>query len=273
MVRKADVLALEQQLGVGLEGKTALVTGAGRGIGLATARLLGAAGARVAIIDVDEARAHSAAAGLVAEGLDALPYVVDMSDRSAVAVVVAEVADAFGRLDVCVDVAGGSAPSPLMEATEEHWNQQLTMNLFHHLWIAQASWRAMADSGGGAFVFVSSVHSLFGVPERGAYAVARAGQVSLTKTLGCELAEHGIRVNAVALGAIDSPKVTLNDTPEKRRAHESVIPMGRRGTSDEAAKAILFLASDLASYVTGQLLVVDGGMSVLSHLNLAKAGM
>ena len=253
---------------LGLKGKSALVAGAGQGIGRATALLLAEAGARVACMDVDPVRRDAVVAEVRAGGAEAVPVEGDLLVRADVDAAVASVVEAFGGLDVAVDIVGVARWNPVLEMTDDDWDASFDLVLRHVFFLAQAAARHMVESGGGAIVSVASVSGLFAAPGHAAYGAAKAGLVSLTKTLAVELAPAGVRVNAVAPGAVRTPRVLEKLTPEREAQSGKSIPLGRMAEPEDIARVALFLCSDLAGYVTGQTVVADGGASVKFPLSL-----
>jgi NAD(P)-dependent dehydrogenase (short-subunit alcohol dehydrogenase family) len=238
-----------------LDGRVAVVTGAGTGIGRGIAAGLAAFGARVAIW---EQNSESCAA--TAEALDVLGLPTDVRDGTAVDGALARTLEQLGPVSILVNNAGGTFASPLLETRENGWDALYRSNLRHVLLCTQRVARAMVDAGiGGSVINVTSIEGARAAPGHAAYAAAKAGVISYTKTAALELAPHGIRVNALA------PDMTLTEglrslAPpgfDERMRH--AIPIGRAGHVDEMAKAAVFLASEMASYITGQTLHVDGG--------------
>jgi 3-oxoacyl-[acyl-carrier protein] reductase len=248
---------------LGLTGKRALVAGAGQGIGRATVLALAAAGARVACVDFDADRAEA-----VAKEVDGLPLVVDARRRDDVERAVAETVHAFDGLDVCVDIIGEARWGRLLEFTDEDWDASFDLVLRHVFYLGQAAGKVMVEQGGGSFVAIASVSGLRSAPGHGPYGAAKAGLMALVRTLAVELAGAGVRVNAVAPGAVLTPRVLAQTTDERRAESAKAIPLGRQAQPEEIANAVLFLASDLASYITGQTLVVDGGATAQFPLSL-----
>jgi 3-oxoacyl-[acyl-carrier protein] reductase len=244
----------------GLDGKRALVTGAARGIGLATAERLGREGARVALLDVDAAALDEA---LAAAGDGALAIHADVRDEDAVRAAVDGAVARWGGLDVVVanaaiQLSGSDDRADRLD--RDVWQATLDVNLTGAFLTAKHGARALLECGGGAIVCVGSPAGAFGIA-RGmqAYAASKAGLLGLTKSIARELASRGITVNAVAPGFIETD-MTAALTPEQRDLLSKQIPLERLGSPEDIAKAVLFLASDDASYITGQVLVVDGGM-------------
>ncbi len=251
---------------LGLRGKRVLVAGAGQGIGRACVLGFAEAGARVACVDVEPERARAVAAEA---GAAARAIVADLRERADVERAVAEAVDAFGGLDVAVDVVGEARWGRVLELSDADWDASFALVLRHVFHLAQAAGRRMVAQGtGGALISIASVSGLAAAPLHGAYGAAKAGLVALTKTLAVELAASGIRVNAVAPGAVLTPRLLAMTTPERRAETARAIPLGRLAEPEEIAKAVVFLVSDLASYVTGQTLVVDGGATVQFPLSL-----
>lgn len=256
-------------LDFGLKGKRALLAGSGQGIGRACALALAEAGARVACVDVDEASARAVAAEIGAAGGEALGMHADVRSRDDVETVAQAAVAALGGVDVCIDIIGEARWGRVLELTDADWDDSFALVLRHVFYLAQSVGRQMVVQGtGGAIVSIASVSGLASAPLHAAYGAAKAGLIALTKTMAVELAAARIRVNAVAPGAILTPRVIARLTAERRAESARAIPMGRLGQPEEVAKAVVFLASDLASYVTGQTLVVDGGATVQFPLSL-----
>jgi len=254
---------------LGLRGKRALVAGAGQGIGRATVLALAAAGARVACVEVEPARREAVAREACEAGGEAVPVEADIRTRAGVAAAVEATVAALGGVDVAVDIVGEARWGRVLELSDDDWDASFALVLRHVFHLAQVAGRRMVSQGsGGALVSIGSVSGLSSAPLHGAYGAAKAGLVALTKTLAVELAASRIRVNSVAPGAVLTPRLLAVTTPERREASARAIPMGRLATPEEIASAVLFLASDLASYVTGQTLVVDGGAMAQYPLSL-----
>jgi len=247
-----------------LAGRHALVTGAASGIGQATARRLAAAGAAVVVDHLGDAEA---AGVLVAEierdGGRALAVEADVSDEAQVDAMFARAREVFGPIDVLVNNAGREKPFALLDMPLEEWNAVLALNLTGPFLCARALARGLAPHAGGVIVNVSSVHELVPWPMFSHYCASKGGLKLFAQTIARELAPRGIRVVNVAPGAILTPiNQELADDPDKRRAIEAEIPLGRLGQPEEVAAAIAWLAGPEAQYITGSTLFVDGGMSL-----------
>jgi NAD(P)-dependent dehydrogenase (short-subunit alcohol dehydrogenase family) len=249
-----------------VEGRTALVSGAGSGIGRATGRLLAAHGARVALVDIDGASAERAAAEIRDASGQALALEADAASETDVKRVVGAAAEAFGGLNVLVNNAGiaSGAPASSDELSLEQWDEMLRVNFRGYLLMSRAAQPWLFREGGVVVNNASSV-AISSAPGAAHYATAKAAVVMLTRQLAAEWGRHGVRVNAVAPGIIDTGFGRPADQrhvvdPARRARHERFIPLGREGTADDVAKVILFLCSDLAGYVNGQNILIDGGL-------------
>lgn len=242
-----------------LTGQSALITGAGRGIGLAVAKTLAREGAAVAIADLDGDRAKSAAAAVEAQGGRALAITADVADPAAVTAMIASTIAAFGKIDALVNNAGIGGKTPFLETTLEEWRRIIDVNLTGAFLVAQGVAREMVKSGGGKIVNIASLSGQRGGDGRAAYGSAKAGLDLLTKVMAVELAPHGINVNAIAPGPIETEMAVFAHDAATRAAYNYLVPMSRYGTPEEIADAALFLCSDESRYVNGHTLNVDGG--------------
>ncbi len=240
----------------------AVVTGGGSGIGEAVVRGLVAEGASVVVVDVNEAAAQRVADGL-GVGRQACAAALDVSDRTRVDALMTEAADRFGRLDVLVNCAGVRGVGSVMDVEPDPWRRVHAVNLEGTLNACQSFARLASQAGRpAAIVNVSSMAGIMGIPNRASYVSSKHAIIGLTRALAMEVGPLGIRVNAVAPGMIRTPmtEVMFQDPDDERRIRASQ-PLGREGRAEEVAAAILFLASDQASFVTGAILPVDGGFS------------
>lgn len=247
---------------LGLRGKKALVIGAGQGMGEAVCLALAGAGCDLVCVDLDPERAEAIAARVRELGQRGHALSGDIAEDSAGARLLADAHGAFGALDVLVTIVGSAGFRPLLDMSADQWDEDQRINL-RYVFLAAKTFAAqrIEAKGPGAIVAVSSISGLVAAPRHGAYGAAKAGLVHLVKTMASEWGVHGIRVNSVAPGSIVTPR--LPDTAEWREQIErSPLPMQRRGTVDEVASAVLFLCSDMAAYVTGQTLAVDGGLAI-----------
>ncbi|WP_285588652.1 SDR family NAD(P)-dependent oxidoreductase [Actinomycetospora sp. NBRC 106378] len=235
----------------------AVITGAGSGIGAVLARHAAKEGYRVAAWDVDEEAVSSVAAAI---GEACVPSRVDVTDDGAVVAAIADLPEAPALV---VNNAGVVRFGPLLELAAQDWRTALDVNLTGTFLVARAAAaRMIAEGLGGAIVNISSINGLAAAPGAGAYTASKAGVVMLTEHMALEWGAHGIRVNTVAPGLIDAGMSdAIYADPEVRRLRSGRVPLGRLGTAQDVADTVLFLASDRAAYVTGQMLAVDGGIT------------
>jgi NAD(P)-dependent dehydrogenase (short-subunit alcohol dehydrogenase family) len=244
-------------------GRAALVAGGGSGIGRASAALLAERGAAVMVADVHEAAAAAAAAAIVAAGGRAEARRCDVTVAEDVAAVLDTTRARFGRLDVVINAAGILRASALEATSEKEWNEVLGVNLTGAFLLTRAALVALREEGGGAIVLIASRMALRVKEHHGAYAASKAGILQLTQMAALEGAPHGIRVNCVCPGFVDTPMTRTGYGEEAFAAWSQVCPLGRPGRPEEIARAMLFLASDEASFITGVALPVDGGRTIL----------
>jgi len=246
-----------------LEGKTAIVTGGSRGIGRAIAEALAARGADVAIADIQFELAQATAQEIAAEsGQQVIPVEINVASLEQARAMVKTVLDTFGKVDILVNNAGITRDDLLMRMKEADWDDVININLKGAWNCSKAVIRSMMKKRYGKIINISSVSGQAGQAGQTNYSASKAGLIGLTKAMAREVASRGINVNAVAPGFI--PTVLTNDLPDELKdAILSATPMGRMGTPQEIANAVAFLASDDASYITGQVLGVDGGMVMM----------
>ena len=245
-----------------LSGRTAIVTGGSLGIGFGIARGLASAGASVVIASRRETLARSAAESLQKEGLSAVAVPTDVSQTSSIDDMVKQVIKDFGKIDILVNSAGFVIRKPAEDFTEEEWDRLMATNLRGLFFCCQRVGREMIRNRKGKIINISSVVSQLAQSARAVYAVSKAGVSHVTRTLALEWAPHHINVNAIGPGVTitDINKKHFADHPEELRKFVEAIPLGREGYPDDYAGAAVFLASDASDYVTGQILLVDGGM-------------
>jgi len=241
---------------IDLTGRTALVTGSTRGIGRAIAETLAGAGARVAVVGRDAGRAEEAARAI---GHDAAGFACDVTDIASITALVESVEKAFGRIDILVNNAGLTRDNILFRLKDDDWDTVLDANLRGAFVAIRAASRGMMKRRWGRIINIASVVGIIGNKGQANYAASKAGLIGLTKSVAKELASRNILINAVAPGFIETD-MTAAMTPEARETLSGQIPLERLGTPNDVAATVAFLASDFASYITGQVLVVDGGL-------------
>ena len=257
----------------GLRGKNALVTGATSGIGQAIAVRLAQAGANIAINyrkspdaaeDTEEMAMQKACGNIEGCGVKSLLVQGDVSQEADIVKMVNTVVEQFGSLDILVNNAGIQTASPSHEIETADFDQVIAVNLRGaYLCARETIKHLLSQNRAGVIINISSVHEIIPRPTYVSYSISKGGMENMTKTLALEYADRGIRVNAVAPGATITPiNEAWTEDPQKQAEVESHIPMGRAGTSEEMAAAVAFLASDEASYITGQTLFVDGGLTL-----------
>jgi 2-dehydro-3-deoxy-D-gluconate 5-dehydrogenase len=251
-----------------LDGKIAIVTGAGSGLGLATAHALAAEGACVAVTELPGRidRAEATVESITAQGGNAFSVALDVTSLESIEAAVNHIVDREGRVDILVNNAGLNIAKPAFDVTEEDWDRVVDVNLKGLFFMAQAAGRAMRDQSpaGGVIINISSIMGLVGYYNRAAYCSSKAGVVNLTRVLAIEWAEHDIRVNAVCPTFVETELNRHLFADESFREEIlSRTPLRRLGTPEDVAAAVVFLASPAASLITGHALATDGGWTAM----------
>jgi len=244
-----------------LENRVAVVTGAGRGIGEAIARRLAGEGAVVAVCDVMLENAQQVAASLTRSGTKAGAYAVNVTDSKQVTEVCDKIVADFGRVDILVNNAGITRDGLLLRMSDEDWDAVLGVNLKGAFLFTRTLSRTMLKQRSGVIVNIASIVGIMGNAGQANYSASKAGLIGFTKTVAKELASRWIRSNAVAPGFIQTP-MTDKLSAEAKKMQTDFIALKRLGLPEDVANVVLFLASDLSSYVTGQVIAVDGGLAM-----------
>ncbi|MBN2037928.1 MAG: 3-oxoacyl-[acyl-carrier-protein] reductase [Chitinispirillaceae bacterium] len=242
-----------------LQSKKALVTGGGRGIGREIALRLAEAGCDVAVSDIDAQTITSTAADCEKLGVKALALTADVSHASGVEAMFTSVLETFGSIDILVNNAGITRDTLIMRMKEADWDQVLDVNLKSAFLCCREAARPMLKARCGTVINIASVVGLYGNAGQANYSASKAGLIGLTRTLAKEFAGRNVTVNAIAPGFIRTAMTDKLSEPDKKRITDN-IALGRMGEALDVANAVLFLSSPLAGYVTGQVLVVDGGL-------------
>ena len=246
-----------------LVGRSAVVTGVSQGIGRASAVALARAGANIAGVYLgDEAEGDSVRRSIEELGAEAVIFPADTGDPDTAGRLAEEATGRWGSLDIWVNNAARLMVKPLIETSNDDWHGLLAANLHGYFYGSRAAAEVMYRQRRGRIVNVTSAADILFVSNLGAYSAAKGGILALTKTLALEAAEHGVTVNAVAPGAVDTPLNLTAYTPEVRATYNDRIPLGRIGSEEEIADVVVFLASEASRYMTGHELVVDGGLVI-----------
>lgn len=247
-----------------VKGRVAIVTGAAQGIGEAIARRLSHEGAAVAILDIQHEKAQGVARDIEAKGGKAIAVRMNITDSQAVKRAVREVEDVFGRVDILVNNAGWDKVAPFIELDEEIWDRTIAINLRGHMTVTRAVLDGMISRNYGKIINIASDAGRVGSSGESVYSACKGGIIAFTKTLARELLRYNILVNCICPGPTDTGLLASmgKDNPKLLEALERAIPMRRLGKPEELAPAVAFLASDEASYITGQTLSVSGGLTM-----------
>jgi len=241
-----------------LEGKSAIVTGAGQGIGEGIARVLGREGAKIVVADLNLANAQKVANKINENGGQALAIECDVSQKSSVDQMIAETLAKFGKVDILVNNAGIYPFKPFLEMTEDDWDKVIVINLKGSFLCSQAAAQKMSE--GSKIVIISSIAAFVGFPGLVHYCASKGGLDASIRAIALELSKKKININAIAPGAIETPGATSTD--EIKNQTIAKIPLARMGQPEDIANAVVFLASEKADYITGQTLIVDGGWTL-----------
>jgi NAD(P)-dependent dehydrogenase (short-subunit alcohol dehydrogenase family) len=253
----------------GLEGKNVIVLGGGQGMGESTSKYLSRVGCNVAVIDMDLSRAERVAAEVTKQGSRGMAYAVDATNDKALQDTLTQVDKDMGGVDGMACIIGMAGWASLLEMTPDQWDLDHRRNLRYFFLAAQTIAGSMIRRGKpGSIVGVTSIDGIRSAPYHASYGAAKAGLINLVRSMSSEWAALGVRANTVAPGAIITPRIP-EGTSEEEKARMRMVPMLRRGTTDDIGKAILFLLSDLSAYVTGQTLAVDGGFTSVGPIDYA----
>lgn len=247
-----------------LDGRSALVTGAGKGLGRAVAIGLAEAGADVAVLARTAADLEAVAAGIRALGRRALVKQADATRAAEVDAAVADIAATFGRLDILVHAVGASMRKPVLDLSDSEWTWLMETNLTSTFVVCRAVGRVMTMQRGGSIINIASAAGLRGRPTNAPYSAAKAGMINFSRALAMEWASAGVRVNTLAPGRFLTPLTAPEMTdPEKYEAFVRHVPLRRIGQPDELKEIVVWLASDASSFATGSVIVIDGGQTLL----------
>ena len=254
----------------GLEGKNALVIGGGQGMGESTVMRLAEAGANVTVLDLEISRAEAVAAKARAFGGKTWAVSANVLDDAALNAIIARIDADMGGIDSMASIVGMAGWNRLVDMSEAHWDMDQGRNLRYFFIAAREVAKSMMKrKKTGSIVAITSIDGVRSAPYHAAYGAAKAGLVSLAKSLSGEWAPYGVRFNVVAPGGVVTPRIPITD-PEKERIRMEMVPMRRRGEVQDIANALVFLLSDMATYITGHTLAVDGGYTATGPMDYAR---
>jgi NAD(P)-dependent dehydrogenase (short-subunit alcohol dehydrogenase family) len=246
-----------------LKNKVALITGARRGMGKSHAIALAKQGAKVVVTDINQAECQAVVDEIKNFNGEAIAFKLDVANKSEIDSVVAEIVKKYGQLDILINNAGIVQFKPFLELSEEDWDKTIDINLKGEFLCAQAAAKVMKEKGGGVIVNIASVamgQQGIGMPNIVHYCASKGGIAGMTEAMAAELAPFNIRVNAVAPGMIDTPMVdVVKADPKMTEGMLQRVPLKRFGRSEEVSELVVFLASDSSSYMTGSVVIIDGG--------------
>ena len=250
-----------------LEGRKAIITGGGAGIGEAIAKAFAKEGASVVLADMDLETTEGGAAALRDDGHTAHAVQCDVRDGKSVADMVGEAAQRLGSIDTIVNNAGWGRAGKLLETSEEDWDRMMDVNVKGVFLVSKHTLPYLLDSGGGCIINMASVAGVVGVPDRTAYCASKGGVISLTRAIALDYVEQGLRCNSISPGTVDTPWVgrMTAQFPDPEATWAEMVarqPMGRLGQPDEVAAGAVYLASDDAAFITGTNIIIDGGMTM-----------
>jgi NAD(P)-dependent dehydrogenase (short-subunit alcohol dehydrogenase family) len=249
-----------------LDGRVFVVFGTGTGIGGETVRALKTLGATVACVDLDEATAAAAA------GDEGLAIAADVSQPGAIQRALNAVVDRWGRLDGVIDVIGAALFKTFADTSDQEWDRQVDLVIRHAFRILRASTPLLRESGGGTLGFIASIAGLNAAASHGTYGMFKAAMMSMVRSAAVELGPSGIRVNCVAPGATNTPRLLATQTPEMRDVAIRSTPLRKAAEPSDIAAALAFLSSPMAGHITGQTVVIDGGVSLMNWRELTDVG-
>jgi NAD(P)-dependent dehydrogenase (short-subunit alcohol dehydrogenase family) len=248
-----------------LKNKVAIVTGGGSGIGEAICIEFAAHGAAIAVADIDQKKAEAVAEKIRKSGGQASPFEVNVSDAKLVALTVSRILEAFGTVDILANCAGINQFKPVYEFSTEEWETIRSVNLDGPWHFSRAVMSIMMEKKCGKIINIASTAGLRATPHASPYSTAKHGLIGLTRTMAVDLGSFGINVNCICPASVESPLLQKSTSQAYRQKMKDRLPLGRLGRADDIAKAALFLASDDASWITGVILPVDGGLTCCNY--------